>query len=341
MSIRSGFIGHILLGAISDEQRQCCSVHRYPILFFLVLNFFRLVRRGVRINTATTRTCSFHRHLCPHILTFVLSPVMVWSIARPSSPVPPPMPSPQLLPTPLPSPPFPRKSSPTLRRPLTVTHLVTAPIPPGLVGSPLLRHMRSPKLCSRWSDDEDDEDFVERQLGMGMADVDEFGVGLPTPPNSGRVKKIRPRPTPIDTSLLTPRLTPRGSRFRANHRRTSSISISPRSRPRSPPLTPTVASPPPPVPPIPTFLLEPGDVIRKPTLRPISSDVLSPNIKSFEMHVDYIHIPDLTLDSTSLPREGSRKETKRPREVEEPLTCAKFFALRNPRTGRAVHIRAH
>jgi len=89
-----------------------------------------------------------------------------------------------------------------------------------------------------------------------------------------------------------------------------------------------ISSPPPPVPPIPAFLLEPGDIVTKPVLRPVRVNRVEEN------RVEQVVIPDLELemdlgeDAISYARK--RRELKKEnRSREEPMTCSKFLSLSN------------
>ncbi|KAH9951661.1 hypothetical protein B0H21DRAFT_185822 [Amylocystis lapponica] len=146
-------------------------------------------------------------------------------------PLPPRMPSPQLVPAPLPSPPLlPRRSS--RNRLHLPAHPDEPPIPPRLIGSPLLKKLTStshsePHLLSQ---------KVQSELWI---DGDEFGIR--------RTADSHPDlPSPASST---------SSSSKRGHRRTSSVVGSPSSRSRSPPPAPLLFSPPPPVPPIPSFAL--------------------------------------------------------------------------------------
>ncbi|KAH7887639.1 hypothetical protein F5I97DRAFT_1861769 [Phlebopus sp. FC_14] len=139
------------------------------------------------------------------------------SFPRSPSP-PPPMPSPQFLPTPLPSPP-PLTTKPSVSR-LTMHPQRSPPIPPTLIGSPLLQKT----LNSARSHDRLDHRAKARLFG----DDDDFGT--------------RKQSENRRCSLASPRHTKRVV-----------------ARCRSPPPSPAIASPPPPVPPIPAFMLAPTD----------------------------------------------------------------------------------
>ncbi|OSX60308.1 hypothetical protein POSPLADRAFT_1058481 [Postia placenta MAD-698-R-SB12] len=156
---------------------------------------------------------------------------------------PPRMHSPQPIQAPLPSPPIlPRRSS--RNRLHLPAHPEDPPIPPRLIGSPLLKKMTvrpdEPHLLS-----------TKAQSELWI-DGDEFGTR--------RRQSASPMASPpLSTSPSSPRY---------GHRRSSSIVGANRSRSHSPPPTPALASPPPPVPPIPSFALAtPGakrSVVRSP-----------------------------------------------------------------------------
>ncbi|KAI0052982.1 hypothetical protein FA95DRAFT_1552861 [Auriscalpium vulgare] len=181
--------------------------------------------------------------------------------SRSQSP-PPRMPSPTPLPTPLPSPrPFPRKSS---RQRLLVAP-DSPPIPPTLIGSPLLtkgvfaqRPKHTHVLVDVWADG---VDFGARR---------ENTRSLPSPPRERLAGRSR-------------------------HRRVASISLSvsaspghTRARARSPPPSPRRPSSPPPVPPIPAAILAASP--KKPVLQPRSTN-----------HPELLQIPDLADASYTRP----------------------------------------
>lgn len=147
--------------------------------------------------------------------------------ARSQSP-PPPMPSPQLVPTPLPSPPPIHRNSR-----LTVPNN-SPPIPPRLIGSPLLKNTLN---ASR------SHDRLDRKAKEGLfGEDDDFGA---------RKRALGRRSNSSITSL--PILSP--SPTRTSRRGFGQSS----TRCRSPPPSPSISSPPPPVPPIPAFMLAPTD----------------------------------------------------------------------------------
>ncbi|KAG2367268.1 hypothetical protein BDR07DRAFT_1393556 [Suillus spraguei] len=151
------------------------------------------------------------------------------SLAPRRSQSPPPMPSPELVPTPLPSPPPIHRSSR-----LTVLPNNSPPIPPRLIGSPLLQNTLN---ASR------SHDRLDRRAKEGLfGEDDEFGA---------RKRALGKRSNSSISSL--PILSPTPTR---NTRRSFTRST---TRYRSPPPSPSLASPPPPVPPIPAFMLAPTD----------------------------------------------------------------------------------
>ncbi|TFK56001.1 hypothetical protein OE88DRAFT_1652566 [Heliocybe sulcata] len=239
---------------------------------------------------------------------------------------PPPMSSPKYLPTPLPSPPpFHRKSSSSSLRKLQF-ELSDPPIPPRLIGSPLLNKTLPPRRTRRSAEDLSYSQKSSVGLGKGFVDAYEFGVG--EPPASDQYVRKSPRRRPGALPLSAPS-TP--SSRASSPRRPLGNSRSPclafAVSPRSPPLTPIISSPPPPVPPIPVFLLEPGDIVTKPVLRPV-------RVNRIEEHkVEQVGIPDLELemdlgeDAISYARKRSEVKENRPRE--EPMTCSKFLSLKN------------
>ncbi|KAI0322471.1 hypothetical protein OF83DRAFT_1167523 [Amylostereum chailletii] len=166
------------------------------------------------------------------------------------------------------------------------------PVPPTLVGSPLLDKFGAPrkrtqslKPASLWADG---DDFGARR---------EKSTSLPPP-----------SPSPSDTERR---------RTRSLHRRTSSISISASSSPRrnararSPPPSPDPTSVPPPVPPLPDFVM--SSCAHKSMLQP----------RSLNGPVPRIFIPDL---GSSDPRHAPLKR----RSSREAMTCIKFLSIHNP-----------
>ncbi|KAG1755574.1 hypothetical protein EDB19DRAFT_1662033, partial [Suillus lakei] len=127
-----------------------------------------------------------------------------------------------LVPTPLPSPPSIHRNSR-----LTVP---SPPIPPRLIGSPLLQKTLN---ASR------SHDRLDRKAKEGLfGKDDDFGARKPTHQyHHSLFFQILPSPT------------------RTTRRNLSQSS----TRYRSPPPSPAIASPPPPVPPIPAFMLTPTD----------------------------------------------------------------------------------
>ncbi|KAI0732999.1 hypothetical protein C8Q72DRAFT_881921 [Fomitopsis betulina] len=180
---------------------------------------------------------------------------------------PPRMPSPQYMPSPLPSPPpgLPRRTS--RNRLQLPAHPEEPPIPPRLIGSPLLRRMTvrpdQPHLLS-----------YKAQSELWI-DGDEFGT--------------RRTESAQTLSASSSSSTSPSSPKRPGHRRMPSITISPpRMRSRSPPPSPMPNLPPPPVPPIPSFALAtPG--AKRATLR-------SPH-----MGYSQVHIPDIDHSSPLAP----------------------------------------
>ncbi|KAH9938232.1 uncharacterized protein B0H18DRAFT_949643 [Fomitopsis serialis] len=182
---------------------------------------------------------------------------------------PPRMPSPQYKPAPLPSPtgrpgiPC-RTSRDRLHLP---PHPEEPPIPPRLIGSPLLKRMTvrpdQPHLLS-----------YKAQSELWI-DGDEFGT------RKTESAQTSPASSPSSPAPVSPR--------RPGHRRTPSIVVSsPRKRSHSPPPSPMPAAPPPPVPPIPSSALAtPG--AKRATLR------------SPPTGYSQVHIPDIDHSSPLAP----------------------------------------
>jgi hypothetical protein len=209
------------------------------------------------------------------------------SYIRPQSP-PPPVPSPQLLPTPLPSPPaLSRVSRRRLRMVSQPTRPASPPIPPRLIGSPLLEKTLTTSRSFERIDDE-----AKAALWV---DGHEFGSSRThwdhkeTTPSAGPSLSVGPtkrtrRVPPIHTSYL------------------------------SPPPSPKLCSPTPPVPPIPAFALIAGD--KKPVLH------IPPPPPTWPAKI----IPEFT------PTCAERIESRRKRGLSVPhsrpgLTCSQFMTM--------------
>ncbi|CAL1700868.1 unnamed protein product [Somion occarium] len=150
------------------------------------------------------------------------------------------MPSPQVVPTALPTPPsLPRRRSSRNRLQLP-QNPAEPPIPPRLIGSPLLHRLTtSPQTQPCY--------FSEKAQSELWLDGDEFGIGRK---ENAHLQDI-PLP-PLPSPLLRVPSTPKRS-----VRRSPPSSASRRSN--SPPPTAKFSSPPPPVPPIPaSALASPG-----------------------------------------------------------------------------------
>ncbi|TFY78430.1 hypothetical protein EWM64_g5584 [Hericium alpestre] len=219
---------------------------------------------------------------------------MAFSQSRSASP-PPPMPSPQLLPTPLPSPP-PLRSRHSRQRLGLDAAPQSPPIPPTLIGSPLLKKgIFAPRPRTPSS--------APLNIDLWL-DGDEFGA---------RKEKTRSLPSLSSASPARHHIPGKG-----RHRRSESVSLSPpsnrmraRPRSRSPPPSPR-RDPPPPVPPIPAFLLQATD--RKDVLTPRSVNESEP-----------CYPPGLSPDSALAPLLTGRKSN-------EAMTCMRFFSIHNGRS---------
>ncbi|EIW62033.1 uncharacterized protein TRAVEDRAFT_70245 [Trametes versicolor FP-101664 SS1] len=201
--------------------------------------------------------------------------------------VPPPrMPSPPLVPSPLPSrPAFPRRISSRSRLQLP-SNLNEPPIPPRLVGSPLLEKLNHPPPSTMSTK-------VQQQLWF---DGDEFGTR--------NAQCDSPLASPASSSFSSPGSTPR----RRSHRRSPSVAYTRRTRSHSPPPPPQSPHAPPPVPPIPSSAFDtPG--AKRPVLRSPPSTPPSRGARSTQ-----IIIPDLTsIPSASPPSALSRTISPRRR----------------------------
>ncbi|KAG1866496.1 hypothetical protein DFJ58DRAFT_769437 [Suillus subalutaceus] len=196
---------------------------------------------------------------------------------------PPPMPSPELVPTPLPSPP------PILHRSsrLTVPANNSPPIPPRLIGSPLLQNTLN---ASR------SHDRLNRKAKEGLfGEDDEFGA---------RKRALGKRSNSSISSL--PILSTSPTRIARRALGQSS------TRYRSPPPSPTIASPPPPVPPIPAFMLTPTDK------KSVVQSLPSKRATAPAQHALFDLPPSL-----SRPRCESTPQTP------GAMTCMQFFTMHN------------
>lgn len=218
---------------------------------------------------------------------------------RPESP-PPRQPSPELVLTSLPYPPIHsrvRGSSPASRR----NPQLTLQLPSSLAGS---QHPQGKTLLSSRSYDH----LRENRNPMALRE----------PSANSRPRRVSSR---LNVSApATPRSLPSRSpphspnpNFKRGHRRSLSFAIPY----RSPPPSPTIAAPPPPVPPIPAFALTPTD--RKPVLRTHPVDFAQ------------IHLPELDGLSpiSEKPTLSPRKQTVPRADGSHGMTCLKFFSLHN------------
>ena len=228
-------------------------------------------------------------------MSYVLQPVSPRSLisnmsfVRSQSP-PPPMPSPQLVPTPLPSPPpFHRKIPPSR---LTIPTNHPPPIPPRLIGSPLLQKTLTPSRSY---------DRLDRRAKQGLfGEDDEFGA---------RRRALGRRSNSSISSL--PILSP--------STRTTRRSPTQSSRCRSPPPSPLIPSPPPPVPPIPAFMITPTD--NKVSLQSLPKRATAPaHHPVFDLYIDRTLMKDPSLSKS---RSGSTSHAP------SAMTCMQFFAVHN------------
>ncbi|KAJ7368443.1 hypothetical protein DFH08DRAFT_831415 [Mycena albidolilacea] len=202
---------------------------------------------------------------------------------------------------------FPRADSPPPRSPSP--DVVLAPLPP-----PVRRRIsnRPARLSLQSSDERPKMERSQRSLASMRSCGD---LRHPTTPKSASRFIVSAPPTPAPSS-------PSGSSFRRTHKRTLPFA----SPYRSPPASPLLSSPPPPVPPIPEFVLSPTD--KKPV------------IHTAPVRVNHIYLPEweqftVTPDLASpLPRKKrvSMSPSGR-RAVVAPapaaMTCSTFFALHN------------
>ncbi|KAL0949419.1 hypothetical protein HGRIS_009480 [Hohenbuehelia grisea] len=222
--------------------------------------------------------------------------------ARPDSP-PPRAPSPDFVPTALPSPPMPNRRSRSGSRTPRSQHssLAVSSLPNidrSLFAARSCGNLRELSRAGSW-------DTRERTLRK---------------PSSLRMLEVSPPSTPRSLPLPSPT---RSTHSSTRSRRTLSNAIPY----RSPPASPTIASPPPPVPPVPALLLTPSD--KKPMLRPQSTR-LSP--------IHLAELESLPTDSQAPPSFSRKRRTSvAPRDNKSlGMTCLKFFSMRNSHQ-RAPH----
>ncbi|KAJ7276534.1 hypothetical protein B0H12DRAFT_1085822 [Mycena haematopus] len=186
---------------------------------------------------------------------------------------------------------------------------------PELVLSPLPVPRRKPNRPTRLSlQDSDDRPKPQRSLASMRSCGD---LRHPATPKSASRAVVSAPATP---RALVPS-SPSGSSFRRTHRRTLSFAVPY----RSPPPSPILSSPPPPVPPIPEFVLSPTD--KKPVLHPAAptrvNHIYLPEWEQFTV------VPDLALPRkkrASMSPSGRRTGTA---AAPAAMTCSTFFALRN------------
>jgi len=195
---------------------------------------------------------------------------------RPDSP-PPRQPSPQFIPTPLPSPHIHAR----LRKSSSKQSLPPTTTPPGLHSFPTTNRLVHP-----------------------VRSYDHLVTRRSPASTSSHLTPSPPRSLQIHSAPLAADIRP--------HRRCISHS----TPYRSPPPSPTMASLPPPVPPIPAFVLEgkPSHTSQRASVTPIHLDSISP-----------------LSESVFLPRKQARRP--RPTTPEKHscvgMTCWKFFSLRS------------
>ncbi|KAJ7684040.1 hypothetical protein B0H17DRAFT_1073366 [Mycena rosella] len=203
--------------------------------------------------------------------------------SRPESP-PPRSPSPDVVLAPLPAPPVRRR-----------THSA-----------------RPPRLSLTASADPKAERSMHLQ--KTLASMRSCGDLRQNPPTKSAPRSVLSAP-PTPRSFAPS--SPSSPGFRRTHRRTLSFAVPY----RSPPASPTLSSPPPPVPPIPEFVLSPTD--KKPVLH-------SPA----PTRVDHIYLPEweqFTVAPDVTPRKPRTSMSgRRTGGGGAPMTCSTFFALHNP-----------
>lgn len=218
--------------------------------------------------------------------------------ARPDSP-PPRAPSPVLTHIPLPSPPPRNRGRVASARSLK---------PRGHSRSPGLHQLITARSCDHMSNSQND--ICDRDSEELARTRNRSTLTLPS--------------LTLSHSLSIP-ASSHPTEFKPRHRRSLSFAIPY----RSPPLNPTVASPPPPVPPMPEFMLS------SPKVKPVSAYPAT-------LTITPIYLPDIdefspisetpTLVSNSLETKALHYSQQKRRGV--GMTCLKFFALRNSRSSR-------
>lgn len=208
-----------------------------------------------------------------------------------SSVVPPPMSSPQHIPTPLPTPPvLPRRRSSRSRLHLP-SNPAEPPIPPRLIGSPLLRITGAPQSQQPCY-------FSAKAQSELWLDGDEFGIN-------------RKETAHLQDIVPPPPSSPLSSGSTINQRRTSTKCT---RRSSSPPPTPKLSSPPPPVPPIPaSAFASPGS--KRSAVRSTKGKTSS-----------HLSIPELVLPSAP---PASVDYPQRCVPTTHGVTCLEFIMLHN------------
>ncbi|KAJ7682657.1 hypothetical protein DFH06DRAFT_1161763 [Mycena polygramma] len=201
---------------------------------------------------------------------------------------------------------FARPDSPPPRSPSP--EVVLASLPP-----PRRRQSR-PTHLSLQSTDQRPKPTSQRKLATMRSCGD---LRHPQTPKSAARSAFSVPPTPRS---LAPS-SPSGSSFRRGHTRTLSFAVPY----RSPPASPTISSPPPPVPRIPEFVLSPTD--KKPVLH--SPAAAAPT------RVNHIYLPEWEQFTVAPPplktRASMTSMSSRGRTASPPapMTCSTFFALHN------------
>ncbi|KAF7355438.1 hypothetical protein MSAN_01460600 [Mycena sanguinolenta] len=207
-----------------------------------------------------------------------------------------------------------RCASPPPRSPSP--EIVLAPLPP-----PRRRNPNRPPRLSLQSSDERPNLKAESKR-RSLASMRSCGdLRYPATPKSASRSAVSAPATP---RTLVPS-SPSGSSFRRTHKRTLSFAVPY----RSPPPSPTLSSPPPPVPPIPEFVLSPTD--KKPVLHPVAptrvNHIYLPEWEQFTV------VPDVVSPRkkrASMSPSGRRTTGVAAAAPPPPgMTCSTFFALHN------------
>ncbi|KAK7054261.1 hypothetical protein R3P38DRAFT_3171867 [Favolaschia claudopus] len=224
---------------------------------------------------------------------------------------------------------FPRPDSPPPRSPSP--EVVLAPLPP-----PIRRRTpssRPARLSLQTSDERPkfERPHPQRPIASMRSVGDLRRPPTPRTASSSRSVVSAP-PTPRSLVPSSPSSQSRG------HKRNLSFAVPY----RSPPASPTFSSPPPPVPPIPEFVLSPTD--KKPVLHPaasprsVTSHIYLPEWEQFSVTPDLAAPPPRKRRVSSISPSSSRRAVAVGASA-GAMTCATFMALHN-QNQRPQHVAA-